>query len=287
MRYRLKPKRALGSELRSLYRSLNENLALALLMACRDPERGIHLARRCCKELRALIRLLGGGAANQRFYRSLAAGLSAERDTAVMPATWQMLQANMPLLQAKAFHPVGHWLAELAETPAAPDGREAMFLGLAQEAEARCHREPEFEIPEGITALELRVAWVYRRARRAQLMARKTGVADDFHRFRRRSKDLYYSLRFLKPLMSAPGRRLVGQLKALTELQGLANDVAVLDEYLAANADRLKLTQVSWNRLRRGLIMGEQQLQAEVYERAGPILAAGPAQFVRTLKLSG
>ncbi|MDX1587400.1 MAG: hypothetical protein R3296_00545 [Oleiphilaceae bacterium] len=57
MRYRLSPDGDVSKQLRRLMRSLNEEVALALLRACRDPEQDVHEARKRCKEIRALLRL--------------------------------------------------------------------------------------------------------------------------------------------------------------------------------------------------------------------------------------
>lgn len=282
MRYRLRPGRPLGTEFQTLFRSLNENLALALLMACRDPERGVHQARRCCKEARALLRLLGGDASHQRFYRSLAAGLSGQRDAVVMAKTWQALANEINNLQTGEFMPVAQFLSQQGCLTEAPSGHQAVYLELAQEAEMRCAQGPGCGMPDGSFALER----IYRRARNAWRKARGSGDRDDFHDFRKRSKDLYYSLRFLKPLLPAPARCLVGQLKTLTELQGLANDVAVLDEYLCAHADQILLTQVSWRHLHRTLAKKEQALQAQAFRQAKPVLARRPGPFTGSLRLT-
>ncbi|SDW36122.1 CHAD domain-containing protein [Marinobacter mobilis] len=281
MRYRLRPGRPLDSEFRNLYRSLNETLALALLMACREPERGVHQARRSCKEVRALLRLFGGDASHQRFYRSLAAGLSGQRDAVVMVKTWQGLVNEIADFQGSEFVPVTRFLSTPEGVAEARPGDQSMYLELAQSAEAQCARGPGCGIPNGLSALER----IYRRARKAWHKASDSGDREDFHDFRKRSKELYYSLRFLKPLLPKPSQRLVGQLKKLTEVQGLANDVAVLEEHLSAHADQIRLTQVGWRCLNRVLANKEQALQAKAFRLAKPILAVRPCQFTGRLNL--
>lgn len=286
MRYRLRPGYSLDSELRNLFRALNENLALALLMACRNPELGVHEARRSCKEIRALLRLLGADSSSQRFYRSLAGGLSGSRDAVVMQAAWQDIRAEIADFQAPGFAPVSGFLGRTDEPEEVSKDPRVMFLELAQDVEAQSVLAPPCDFPEDSAALEHRVERIYRRARKAWRKASGSGGRDDFHAFRKRSKDLYYSLRFLRPLLPKPARRQVRLLKALTEVQGLANDVAVLDDHLLAHADQVRLTQVSRRRLQDELADKEAALQREAYRLAKPILAPTPRQFIRSLKLS-
>lgn len=116
MRYRLSPNGNFTKHFRRLLRSINDDIALVLLRACGDPEAGVHDARKGCKEIRALLRLVklqmckAEFTHRQAFYRSISGKLSDNRDAMVREKTWQNLVSETPSLQGITSDSVANFL---------------------------------------------------------------------------------------------------------------------------------------------------------------------------------
>jgi CHAD domain-containing protein len=76
-----------------------------------------------------------------------------------------------------------------------------------------------------------------RRCRKAYAKARKTLEPADFHRMRRRTKDLFYQLELLKPVLRKNPSNLCKGLKEIGKLAGDAHDWHQLAEYLKHQKD--------------------------------------------------
>lgn len=289
MRYRLNPSGNFGKQLQRLIQSINEDIVVALLKACRDPETGVHQARKSCKEIRALLRLLRPQIGVEAFrhhqarYRHVAGVLSGSRDAMVMVNTWRALQDERQELQADGFDRVTAMLTERAREDPLTSKGQAFFVDLALEMEAQRFLARDWQLPRRLEDLKPNVRRLYRKARDAERRAQASDDIDDFHDFRKRSKDLFYSLRILIPLHDKRFKKQVQAFEAMTEVQGLANDHAVLSEYLETHRESLGLAADDEQRLTAAIQDRLQALQARAHELAKALLKDKPRVFVKRL----
>ncbi|MDX1590189.1 MAG: CHAD domain-containing protein [Oleiphilaceae bacterium] len=289
MRYRVKATGDLATHLRRLFQSLSEDIALSLLQACRDSETGIHEARKGCKEVRALLRLLrpqlGGDTfrRHQQFYRSVAGQLAGNRDAMVMLNTWRNLQDLWPELRSEGFRSVDTRLtAEEKIDPISHQG-ESFFINLARELERERFAAADRAFPSKRKGLIPSLERIYRKARKSERIADKSDQIDDFHEFRKRSKDLFYCLRMLRPLLSKQAKPTVRALRDMTETQGLVNDHAVLLEFLTAQQQAINLSPDDWSSLQQILHRRINTLQNQAHRKARKLLKASPSDFIKSL----
>lgn len=200
MRYCLTSTKKLDKQLRKLLQSLNEQVSLSLLLACRDPESGIHEARKCCKESRALVRLLRpqiGKPEYQRlngFYRTVARELSGNRDAVVMLTTWHQICSELPALQAGSRRSIDDFLERNIADTATNNIEKTFFLNLSLEVNSQHEAADKWTVPDSIGSLKPTIKRIYKKARDAEKTARSSADIEGFHCFRKRSKDLCHKL---------------------------------------------------------------------------------------------
>ena len=270
-------------------RSINEDIALALLRACRDPETGVHEARKSCKEIRALLRLvrpqMGKAEFQQRqmFYKSIAAKLSGNRDAMVRKKTWQNLVAETPSIQNSTFEVVTQFLSKQQKLDPIDERGRDFFLDLALEVELENDAPKSWKLPKSLSDLTPNLKRIYRKTRDAQQKAENSDDIEDFHRFRKRSKDLFYCLRVLRPLFGKGFKGRLSNLEALTETQGLANDQAVLLAHLYEYRQEIDLDDSDWDLVQRCIMNKLEGLQKQSHGVAKKLLADSPRSFVKSL----
>jgi len=290
MRYRLSPNGNFSKHLIRLVRSINDDIALSLIRACRDPESGIHEARKGCKEIRALLRLLKPNmersefSARHAFYRDVSARLSGNRDAMVRQKTWEHLVSGTTALQDKTADTVARFLSSQAElSPLNEKGRE-YFLDLALEVESESPVLGNWNRPESSSELLPNIKKIYQKARNAEKQAEESDATEQFHSFRKRTKDLYYCLRVLKPVLGKRVKPIVSDLKAVAETQGVANDHAVLLHYLGEHRQSLALDDTEWDQVNDLIRQKLRALQSASHKKAKKILSESPAVFIKRLQ---
>lgn len=292
MRYRVKASGDLATHLRRLFRSLNEDIALSLLQACRDSDTGIHDARKRCKEVRALLRLLRpwlkaeAFRRHQQFYKAVAGQLAGNRDALVMLNTWRTLQHQWPELRSDGFQSVDSCLAAEERIDPISHRGEAFFVKLALKLERERFAATDWDLPSKHRELMPSLQRIYRKARKSERIADKSGQIDDFHDFRKCSKDLYYCLRMLRPLLSKRAKPTVRALRAMTEIQGVVNDHAVLQEFLTAQREGSGLGDQHWRSVQQILRWQMHSLQRKAHRKARKLLKASPGTYIKPLAQS-
>lgn len=231
MRYRLSPNGNFAKHLKRLTRSINDDIALSLLRACQEPETGVHEARKGCKEIRAVLRLVKPHmdkkdfSDNQSFYKEVSAKLSGNRDALVRTKTWNSLVAETPYLEARPADTVARFLSTQDQLdPLSEKGRD-FFVDLALEVDSNSKSPKDWSLPKSLSDLVPNLKRIYKKARKAERKARESDDIEDFHEFRKRSKDLFYCLRVLRPMFGKGLKSKVSQLQILTETQGDANEL--------------------------------------------------------------
>jgi CHAD domain-containing protein len=289
MRCRLNSTGNFGKQLKRLMQSINEDIALALLHACRLPETGVHEARKSCKEARALLRLIGPqiGKAEysrqQEHYKAISGKLSGSRDAAVRVKTWQQLVKEKAALQEQRYDAIDCFLSGQQKlNPLEAKGRE-FLIELALEVEAQSAAPEEWDLPKSLSTLMPNLKLIYQKARDAERKANSSDEIEAFHQFRKRSKDLFYCLRVLRPMFGKGLKSKVNKLEVMTELQGLANDQAVLLEYLADHRHEIDLDDEQWNLAEACIVAKLQALQKQTHKRAKSLISGSAASFIKSL----
>lgn len=289
MRYRLSPNGNFSKQLRRLVRSINDDIALALIRACRDPAVGVHEARKGCKEIRAILRLLKPNMDKnefkdrQAFYRDISAKLSGNRDALVRQKTWQNLASENPELELRLSEEVAHFLSSQRELdPLEQKGRD-YFIDLALEVEKESTAPKSWELPKSLSDLVPAIKKIYQRARNAEKQAKNSDDIEHFHDFRKRSKDLFYCMRVLRPMFGKGFKSMVSDLEDLTETQGIANDHAVLIEYLREHRQSLDLDDSEWDQVLAVIGKKLQELQDQSHKKAKKLFSESPGAFIKLL----
>jgi CHAD domain-containing protein len=248
---------------------------LADLSGSRGSRRGesIHAARKGIKRVRATLRLLQGtlGPSDWRkldlLLRNAGRALGEWRDAEVVIRTLdkvatrksgladdaglKRLKRKLRRRYKKIVSRIGHdskkSRAQLKEAralvlaaPLASVGLEVLRRGLAGSRELG---RQDFEIAHG------------------------TRSADDFHEWRKRAKDMWYQLRVMEAIDSAPKRDSMRELNRLSKLLGADHDLAMLQE--AANGAKRDCTAILpiIAERRRGLQTEALALGKRLYEK--------------------
>ena len=208
---------------RAVRRLALEQLNHALAGVRRGDARGIHEARKSCKRLRALLRLMRPGLdkacrAGNRRLRDASRALSGRRDADVLRAT------------ARGFG-LGVAVGVPAPRPALA-GRAVKLMQLERRA---IDRWPADALSR--EALDAAVIEGYRRARRAGRQARQRRRAVDLHEWRKQVKYHRYQCEAVAPLVP-PLLRRVRALEDLGEILGRHHDIEVLAQTLRRQPHR-------------------------------------------------
>ena len=218
------------------FRIAREQIARAMAGAenGQEPaERRIHEARRRCKKLRALFRIVrpdfSAWQSENAFVRDAARGLSQARDLQVARNTLAELMDRPQ--DAAASGP---------DDPAAPATQEEAlrrFAGRMRELQARTTSWKVEDI--GLETLSKGLKQTYRTARRNRRIAERRGTDEAFHDWRKFAKYHWNQLGLLEqcaPDVLPPARHAAGEL---AEMLGLHHDLAILEAMLASGADDL------------------------------------------------
>ena len=211
-RFRLDPRVPPARAVRRLSLELLDH---ALTHARRGDARGIHEARRACKRLRALLRLMRSGRSKayrteNRRLRDAARALSPQRDADVLRATARSVGLGL----AVGTSPSGG--------SRAPAARAVQLLQAQRRAVGRW---PSDALSRA--ALEAAVVEGYRRARRAGRQARRRPRADLLHEWRKQVKHHCHQCEAVATLWPHLLQR-ARALDDLGEILGRHHDVEVL-----------------------------------------------------------
>lgn len=249
-----------------------------------DPVEAIHEARKSLKKARSLLRL-GRGALDpderrrdNAALRNAGRELSAARDAEVMlEATDELAERFAGRVPHATFETIRrHLAAERGEFDPGLTGQ------VAEELKAVRSRIDEWPSRKtGWKALEPGLERSYARGRVAFDKARSKPTVGNLHEWRKRTKDLWYHLRLLKPF--APG--IVGgaakEADKLSKLLGDDHDLAVLHAALERGAGDLK---VDVDAVLALIDHRREQLQAEAFVLGERLYAERPKAFVARMR---
>jgi CHAD domain-containing protein len=283
MAYRLKRREGIATGVR---RIVAEELARAIdeLEGRRseDAATAVHEARKHLKKARAAIRLVRHdlGADLRRSenaaLRDAQARLSGVRDADVSIETLARLETvSDGRLPADAARALRGALRERRNVARRNEDRAAAIAEL-QAVRARVDGWPLHDESFATAAKALRR--IYRDGRRAQQTANETDVAEPWHEWRKRVKDLWYAARILRPVAPLELSAVVDEADQLAELLGDFHDLAVLRAALDDHPDAT--TDQQAGHLRAAI----DDTAADMRRRAVPLglrlYAESPKQFV-------
>jgi CHAD domain-containing protein len=272
-----------------LHRALGDELQAAAAAARqaagdveKDLETAVHEFRKALRRARAVLSLVryalpaGDRREALRGLREARRALGPARDHTVAPKTLAALELD----QAARSAADAVLAAVAAEAPPYDGIKQALSDGAVRAAE---------HIDAIVGALPPNIEWatlvdgaaaVYRDARRARKAAKHS--RRDFHRWRRRSKELTYQLELLSQHGGPLVAELYGALEAATEAQGPAVDLIMVRELARSYRDRCEdvggasLRQAIDNRLRDAI--------AEARRLGRKVFRSKPRKFARTLE---
>ena len=253
-----------------------------------DPVEAVHAARKDLKKTRSLLRLARAGIDRQerrrdnKALRDVGRALSAARDAEVMLQALDALADHfVGQVPQSTFEPIRRHLE--VERDAARQRMLASGLPeqTAEELKAVRARIDDWPVRRAEwKALEPGLIRSYERGRKAMDIARGEPTVEALHEWRKRSKDLWYHLRTLKPL--SPG--IVGgqadEAHALSDLLGDDHDLAVLRSTLGRAGGQLA---VDLDAVIELIDRRREQLQAQAFRLGERLYAESPRAFGRRL----
>ncbi|MBV9873096.1 MAG: CHAD domain-containing protein [Verrucomicrobia bacterium] len=197
----------------------------------RNQHQPIHRIRTTIKRLRALLRLIRPAVGtvffdreNERL-RTAARLLSFARDSEVARDTLKALPVSDEF-DRRALQAVLPVLEKRVERAKA---KEPHITEVKQRLEQtrRSFQQLKFRGTDE-EIIETGIRRVYRQGRRRMKTAIQTGKDSAYHRWRIRTKNLYYELQFLEPVWPKQLHRMISRLSKLQDRIGLDHDLIVL-----------------------------------------------------------
>lgn len=237
----------------------------------------VHDARKCCKRLRALLRLARPGLPADVYERENAAIRDAAREISGLRDAEALIEAFDALAgedSADADRAALRRRLGGDRSPAAP------VAAAVRDAEERLRqartRVGQWRLDDdGFEPLGDGLRRTYRAGRRRLAEARDTASTPALHEWRKQVKYHWYHVRLLQPAWPGPLRARRAELKALSDALGDDHDLAMLDAALAA-APAAEL-----GGLREALAQRRARLQAEAFALGARLYADRPKALRR------
>lgn len=249
-----------------------------------EPTAKVHQARKRCKKVRALIRLVRPGfaqyAEENAAFRDMARPLSGLRDAGALAATHAALSEHYGVeARPRLTAPIGRALARHAEAASDDPDFEAKTDALrAALREARERARGWSLDPAGFAPAATGMARIYAEGRGAARDLRPGPSDEAFHEWRKRVKYHWHHTRLLRGIHQESMDAHAGAAGTLAQLLGEHHDLGVLAAHLAdapagfARPDALLVTEALIERRR-------DEIEAETFARAAHLFAVKPAEL--------
>jgi CHAD domain-containing protein len=263
--YRLDPRRPIDKELRRAAKERLEHARRRLSGPRAATAASVHEARKDFKKVRALLRLARPTVDPAAFRRENEALRNLGRSLADARSRAALSGALQSLASAARPAPSQRVVSRLLRTLLPPAEVRADTLERAVAALARASRSLPQALPSGgdLSALEEGLRRTYRAGRRALARARSESTPEDFHRWRKRAKDLWYQLRLLEPAWPPVLSPLAASLDELAQILGDLHDADEVAQRLARPLDSRDLEAA-----RRSLLRAVRHRRQDLRRRA-------------------
>jgi CHAD domain-containing protein len=250
-----------------------------------DPVSAVHDARKALKKTRSLLRLSRGTIPPKERRRANAtlrhAGrrLSPARDAEVMlEAVDDLAERFVGQVPQPTFDAIRRHL-EADRAPARQRLLDADLPGdVAEELKSARARTADWTLRvDGWKALESGLFCSYKRGRQAFEQAREHPSTENLHQWRKRTKDLWYHLRMLKPVSPGILTGHADEAHELADLLGDDHDLAVLHSRLERGASQLP---VDLDCVLELIDHRQEQLQAQAFQVGERLYAEPPKAFL-------
>ncbi|MES2817415.1 MAG: CHAD domain-containing protein [Pseudomonadota bacterium] len=236
MSFRIRPEKRANQQIRRL---AGKRLARAAEALAQGSAEGVHDARKCLKQTRALLRLVHAPLGRKAFsdyngqVRDIARQLSDQRDAAALVESWDVLNRLDP--------------RRFADSPALRAVRERLCSRIPDEHQpGQSHGELRAQLDglcvqavhwrlagKGFALFEAGVRRTYGDGRRALKVAQRQRSDDTLHQWRKRVKDHGYQTRLLQQAWPALFETRQASLDALADCLGQDHDLSVMQQLLA------------------------------------------------------
>ena len=284
MSYQLKHGQALGENVRRICRKQIEAAIAITTGEKKTNDSPVHEVRKHLKKARAALRLvrkeIGAGLFREqdRCLRDVARLTSEIRDAEVRLQTVRELQGITQRRRRRGAYPKleGMFMMELENFMAAFAEWQTQAVPILERTHANvdCWPLDHFDCKQ----LRRAVQRTYKSARKALTCVEATPTAENFHRFRTRSKRLWYELRILRPVNPVVLKNLSDDLRALGNLLGRAHDLSFLGDRLRRN-DQKSEWEREGHKLLAVIEVSQGDLQRGAAELAEHFFAERPRDF--------
>jgi CHAD domain-containing protein len=251
-----------------------------------DRDAAVHDARKRTKKARSALRLVRDDVgrdvrrAENVAMRDAARRLAGVRDAQVLIETLDELAAGSDgaAPPAGVVRALRRRLVQRRDELAAATQADDAAARSAAELEAVLERAGGWPIDDdGFASARAGLERIYRRGRRAMGDATEGGDDAAWHEWRKRVKDLWYSLRILRPIAPAQLEGAVAEAAELSDVLGDHQDVAVLRAALEEQAHALDAEDVE--RLREALDRRRDELRRAALPLGRRLYAERPKDF--------
>jgi CHAD domain-containing protein len=207
----------------------------------------VHEARKCCKKVRAILRLVHPAISQDNYryentaFRTVAQPLSEVRDAKVLVATVDKVAKHFA--DRVRGHPFAvirkELMAHQREVHKRVLDEEHAFAAVETAVREALERLDDWvNVPNRWSSIGNGVQRVYRAARRAFADARNEPTVKKLHEWRKQAKYLRYQLELLRAVWPEMVEQFAHQADRLGELLGDDHDLAVLRQRLTQDPER-------------------------------------------------
>jgi CHAD domain-containing protein len=227
--------------IREIAAELIEDAAACIDAKGGDIHQKVHGARKACKKLRGLIRIvrpiLPGYASENAAFREAGRKLSFLRDGGVLIETYDgLLESYADQIDRSKFAPIRRRLTLLHKALTESDDVGHALEQFRQVIAAAGKRVHRWQISaDGFDALEPGIGKSYKSARRAMAKASEKPTAEAIHEWRKRVKDHWYHARLLYPIWPKPMKAHSEVADRLGDALGKHHDLEVFRERLISD----------------------------------------------------
>jgi len=249
MAYRFRRKESVAQGVRRIVVEQSVKAARELGGDTPDSHDGVHNARKSFKKIRSILRLARGDLADEIYrrengwFRDAGRRLSAVRDAEAMVETCDHLAERYPdSANCASLRDLRQALVRRRERIAQDEqDLEGQAGALAAELEAIPSRVAEWPLThKGFAALAPGLKRCYRQGRKALKHAYGSPSDERFHEWRKRVKDYWYHCRLLRRSWPDFMESRIAELSELADLLGDEHDLAVLQQTLDSEGEKLE-----------------------------------------------